>query len=446
MTYPLKTSGRTVASLKQFISITVSLTMAEFRKRMSGFLELISLNLALQKVRDETWNQISKVIIPVEKSLGRICSSPVVIDGYYPPFDRSLMDGYALDHKSVSQASKDSPVTMKIVGESSPAGMFHGTVKQGECVQIYTGAGVPHGCDCIVMAEYGERQGNTVTIRRSASPSENMSRTGEDMSPGEIVINQGDIVRSAHIAVSQATGIKEIEVYEKVRISLISTGDELVVLPGQGGMINVTKPLLFNYLRRGFIEPSMADDVPDDTDRVKNAVLGASENADVVVITGGSSIGERDVVPEALSGISRTVFGGARIRPGKTVAVYNRGGSLVVSVSGHPAVALLSLQPFLSEYLRKQTQVHSLGLSVSAVVEERFVNRKGMSSVVRGSLRIVDGKATVCPLKFSSSASVSALLRSNCFFTVGEETQVIEAGETVNVTIMGGVLDDQVSC
>ncbi|MEM4270450.1 MAG: molybdopterin molybdotransferase MoeA, partial [Candidatus Caldarchaeum sp.] len=326
------------------------------RRRMSGFPALASVEAALSMLVEKLSLRNPEVeYVGLEECLDRFCGQDVFSPANVPPFDRSAVDGYAVKAADTFGASPTNPVNMKLVGTSF-TGLRRDMVPPlmaGQAVEIYTGAPVPEGADAVVMAEYCKKSGDGyVEVFRQVHPLQNVSRTGEDFRVGELVVGRGTRIKSWHIGALASLNIVKVPVYQKLRVSVLSTGSELVEpgqTPGEDQIINSSKPMLKSLISESGCIPVDLGTVEDDVDLVASKIAEGMKVSEIVVVTGGTSIGERDVVPDAVNkaGKPGVVFHGVRMRPAKPTGAGIVEGKPVFMLSGFPVSALIGFQLFV---------------------------------------------------------------------------------------------------
>jgi molybdopterin molybdotransferase len=411
--------------------------MAAHRRKMERFERLITFDDAIKRMLSVNWKKIGTEEIPVELSSGRVCFTTVRSAVNVPSFDRSAVDGYALISNDVRGSSKFNPVTLKIKGNIEAGDYGEKELDHGFCYEIYTGGKLPAGADAVVMAEDSLRKGDIVEILEDARKYENVSRAGEDIETGQIILEGGQLIRSQHIAAMIAAGISAVRVYRKLVMGIISTGNELI---GSDSMVkNTTQPLITDYFRTTFMDTVNLGVIPDDVRILKEKLLSLRGGYNLLVITGGTSLGLMDIVPDVLDDIAHPIFGGVRIKPGRTISLYELEAVPVFSVSGLPVAALISLEAFLPQYLLHAISLRSSKTSVIARITERVANRDSMRSYLRVRLRNTESGMIAEPLRITGSGILSSLLKANGITVIPENVEGIEEGDRVNVTVIGDV-------
>lgn len=413
--------------------------MASHRTKMARFAKLISYDEAVGRLLSVNWVQIPVESVPVLHSNGRVSASKIVSSVKVPNFDRSAVDGFAVAYSDVSGSDEFNPVLLKIAGEIE-AGKFHkNTLANGYAYEIYTGGQMPRNADAVVMAEDAVRRGNEVEILKPVRKYENVSRSGEDLDVGQVIIGKGEVIKPQHLASMVAAGFDEIKVYKRINMGILSTGNE--IMPKGGTIKNTTQPLLLNYFNSGYMETIDLGVVPDEVEKLHETLKSfRTKDLQILVITGGTSLGVKDIVPDVVQEYGSFVFGGVMIKPGRTISLYEVKGMPVFCISGLPVAALISLEAFLNEYLSNQIGLRKSRFIVRARMSERVANRDAMRSYLRVHLKNTELGLIAEPLRITGSGILSSLLKANGIVVIPENIEGIEEGDAVEVSVIGEVL------
>ncbi|MEM3792399.1 MAG: molybdopterin molybdotransferase MoeA [Candidatus Bathyarchaeia archaeon] len=414
------------------------------RVKMSGFNSLITVDEALKRLLEAVRNfklDVEKVCL--EESVDRVCGEDLKAPVDIPPFDRSAVDGYAVRYVDVISASPHNPVELKVVGVSE-AGYdlkMLPKVSSGEAVEIYTGAPLPSGADSVVMAEFCKRDGDRVWVSRPVACMQNISLRGEDFKAGELVVARGVKLKPWHIGALASLGITNILVYRRPKVLIASTGLELKQLgseDNQGKIYDSTRPMLKALLKS--INCTVLDlgILPDEPAYIAEAISKHLDSADLAVITGGTSLGLRDVTPEALNMLeeSELVFHGVRMRPGKPTGAYVAKGKLIFMLSGFPVASFIAFKVFI------EPTIHAIMGSkpdpqptVRAYITRRLAKPTGVKAYVRVRIYRSQDSFYAEPLRLTGSGILSTLTRGNGILTLDEEVEGVDEGEEVEVLL-----------
>ena len=383
-------------------------------------------------------------IVATGEVVGRICAAPVYAEIPNQPFDNSAMDGFALNAKDLEGAAADHPVTLTIAGHIA-AGEIQtfAAPGKGRCYEIMTGAPLPPGCDAVVPVEKTERVGkDAVAFRNPATGNDNIRRIGEDYRQGDLVVQAGTVLQSAHILALATLGVTEVSVVKRPRVALLSTGQEIVELgtaPLQYGQIyNSTQPYLRSAMAGMGIDVRAVQTLRDDPAafRERLSALIAS-GIDLCVSTGAVSAGVHDFVPSVLKEMgAEIVFHKAAIRPGKPIffARLPKGGPFYVGLPGNPASTAAGLRFFIAPLLRAMQgmppEEPRYGILKSAYRKGDMPLRFFMRA------RKTYNEAGLCEVEIPQkqpSFMVSPFTGTNIWVSISEDTAMLEAGERVEI-------------
>jgi len=422
------------------------------RKIMSGFPSLINADKALNIILEYASKiKINSVKIDIENSLGRILAEDIYANIDLPPFDRSTVDGYAVIAEDTFGSSPINPTILKIVNEIE-CGINPNNIKplnSGECSVIFTGAPLPPNANAVVMVENAKRKNGLVEIYKQVQPFSNVSRKGEDFKKGEIVAKKGTRIKAWHIGAITSFNIKEISVYRKIKVALISTGSELrevgsIIKPGE--IINTTKPLLKALLKEKDCEIIDLGSVPDDMDKIKEKIIIGLNSSDILIITGGSSLGKKDIVPEAINDIAKPglIFHGVAIRPGKTMGFGANGDKLIFMISGLPVAAMISFIAFIEPAIDKILNCFPEPKPIiKARLSRRVANPVGFKSFMRVFVKRINNSYIAEPLRLTGSGILSTLTKANGILIIPENIEGYEENEEIEVLLTQPLGDDK---
>lgn len=412
---------------------------------MTGFPALIRADEALSMLLEKIDFREPRVErIPLEASLGRYCGEDLRSPVNVPAFDRSAMDGYAVRAEDTYGASPTNPITLELAGVSHAGMKLHEAPKlsPGQAVEVYTGGPIPSGADAVVMAEHVKKTGGVVEIYRQVHPYQNVSRVGEDFAEGELVVGKGTRIRPWHIGALASLNITHIPAYVRLRIAVFSTGTELVELgqqPEEGQIINSSKPMLKALITEAGCEPVDLGTVEDNVETVSKMIREGLKTADMVIVTGGTSVGERDIVPEAVDKVGNpgVIFHGVRIRPAKPTGAGVVDGKPVFMLSGFPVSALLGfvmfVEPVINRFYRRQPQ---MPCTVRGKLSRRVANPSLSKAFVRVHVKKTDDGYVVEPLMLTGSGLLSTLTKANGILVIPEDVEGFDEGDEVEVQLL----------
>lgn len=308
-----------------------------------GFRENVSLDEALdgflrlfETVGDET--------VGLDAAEGRVAASPVVAERPVPHYDRAAMDGYAVRAADTHGASGASPVRLGVEDDK---------VDDGEAVYVHTGSPVPEGADCVVRVEETEKVGETVEVSVALSEGDNVAHAGEDVTEGEAVVGEGARLRPSRLGVLRSVGVESVSVRRKPRVVLLPTGDEVVESdPAPGEVVGTNGPMVAEYVETWGGKATVEDVVPDDEGSLRDALRDAADDADLVATTGGSSVGDRDLLPGVVEDVGELLVHGVAVKPGHPVGFGAVGETPVVMLPGYPVSCVVNSFEFVRRGVR----------------------------------------------------------------------------------------------
>lgn len=395
---------------------------------------LISFDEAIARMKRVEWNRAARTEIAADQSLGMISAETVISEAEVPSCNRSAVDGYVVRHSDVTGASPESPISLVVSGRSGFEDIR--SLAGGQCLEISTGGRIPEGADAVIMSEYVSMESGRIMVVTPTHPWENVSRKGEDISQGMEIIANGDLIRPWHIAALVAAGKNTVKVCRKIRMGIMSTGNEIYA-GSRSGVRNTTQPLLLNHFRSGPTETFDKGVYPDDYEKIRKGVISSLDESDVLVVTGGSSVGSADISISVLSDLGNKIFRGVLVRPGRTISLFEIGGKPVFSVSGLPVAAMTSLEAFYSIFMTEILGFQDQERPVRARLTENIVNQGGMRSFVRLKLSATPDSLEATPLRITGSGLISSLLLSDGVTVVPESVEGFEKGEYVWVKLAG---------
>ena len=358
--------------------------------------------------------------IPVQDSVGRVLSEGIVSAVDLPEFNRAAMDGYSVRSSDTRGASTTNPVYLH-PGEN--------------CMPVRTGMVVPDNFDAVVMLEETFLRGKQVEVMGEVHPFRNVSRIGEDIAVGDLIFKEDHRLRPPDIALLAALGIKEGAVYARPNIAIIPTGGELVaigarpLLPGEAYEINGLMARL--YVEKWGGQAKVHDIVPDDPELIRKAIE-LNLDADMIILIGGTSVGEKDYAPKVLAELGQLLVHGVRIQPGKPTAFGCVHDKPVVCLPGYPVAALADLYMFVRPALKKLAHLNDAVPKTTVKLARKIASKPGYLGIVRVK---IEGEMAM-PIMTSGAGILSSVARADGFVVVPEELEGIEAGEIVEVTLI----------
>jgi len=407
------------------------------------FRKLVSVDEAKRILAQNlTPKPVGKEFVLLSEAYNRILAADVVSSRDIPPFNRSTVDGYAVKASETFGAEEDRPVALEFIGKVNVGEAPKIKVDKGTAVEIVTGAPIPEGADAAIMLEYTMRKYKTILVRKSVSIGENVMKAGSDIRKGEKMLKKGAVLSPYEIGVLAAIGSATVEVYKRPKVAILSTGAE-VVEPGKplpkGKIFDINAYTLSAAVAECGGEPLNMGIVRDETGQMKRVLRKALSTADVVITSGGVSVGPTDIIPKVLNtlGSPSVIVYGIAIRPGKptTFAVINN--KPVFSLPGHPASSLLIFHLFVRSVLaRMHGRKEEPPLTVTAVTSERLFSARGRRTYVTVTLRKdKSGKIVASPVPLGLSGAITTLARADGFIVIHESQRFIDKGQSVEVEL-----------
>ena len=389
-------------------------------------LNVISLEDA-KKIVSKFSLDTSEELVNLSDACDRICSQDVLSSENLPPFDRSTMDGFALCASDTFGAGSAIPAMLTVKGEVAMGKPSLLTTNGGECVKIPTGGMLPQGANAVIPIEYTEAGiDGFCYVFKSVAPFENVTKTGDDIKKGSVILSAGEIITPAAIASIAAAGINQITVKRKIQIGIISTGDELVPHTSEiqnGEIRDINSVMLSALLRKNGADTKAYGIIPDDYAALESAVKIATSENDTVIISGGSSAGEKDNTHPVIAALGEVFCHGIAIKPGKPTIIGQIEGKPVFGLPGHPAAAYFTANELIVPLISKKTVQRKNARLISNI------------SSNNGRTEFVCVKFTENGVKpvLAKSGIISALAQSDGYIIIDRNTEGLAAGTKVEV-------------
>lgn len=409
---------------------------------MSKFLRVVPVEVAKAALAKKWRAKPRETILPICEAIGRVNSKDVISIVDVPPFDRTAYDGYAVVASGTFGATENSPSELLLTGRIRAGAWPRIKVGPGACVEISTGAPMPRGSDAVVMTEYVETKGKKVVVYRAVSPDENITKRGSDIKKGQIVLQRLKQLTQTDIAVLAAVGIKKISVRRKPKVAIISSGSELVK-PGEklslGKIYDVNGPALTEAVRTCGAEPLYLGITPDRATSIKAAVSKALKVSDIVLFSGGSSVGTGDISPKVVDNMGKpgVIVHGLAIKPGKPTFIAVVRNKPIFGLPGYPVSALMVFDQLVADYLHELSGVpREKRHIVRAKLTARLLSARGRRELVPVRLVDKDGQTMAEPI-LKGSGAITSLSTADGYIEVPLERELVEEGETVDVKLFG---------
>ncbi|WP_117234156.1 molybdopterin molybdotransferase MoeA [Vibrio maerlii] len=402
---------------------------------------LMPIEQALEKLLNPVSPISETQTLPLADALGFVLAKDILSPIFVPPFDNSAMDGYALRLTDLEQSN-----VMPLAGKSFAGQPFEGEWPQGTCIRIMTGAKIPDGCDAVIMQENTEVTDSGIVFNQTdVKPQNNIRPTGDDIRQGDVVLEKGARLSPRDIPMIASLGISHIEVIRKPKVAFFSTGDELKKLGEslEEGQIYDSnrygiKPLIENF----GCEAIDLGIIPDCPATLKATFEKAQELADVVITSGGVSVGEADYTKDILEELGQIGFWKLAIKPGKPFAFGSLDNAWFCGLPGNPVSAVLTMyvlvQPMLAK-LSGHTQWKAPE-SIPATTRSAFKKGPGRTDYQRGIYTIENGQFFVETTGNQSSGAFRSMSLANCFVVLERDRGNVQVGETVQIELFNSTL------
>jgi molybdopterin molybdotransferase len=365
--------------------------------------------------------------IPIHDAAGRVLASTTLAPRNVPHYRRSAMDGYAIRSIDIMGASPTNPVMLQISDD----------VEEGVCCHISTGIQVPEEADAVIMVEDTIIIGDMIEIRAQLHPGKNIGDIGEDVRKNEIIFNKDHLLRPCDLAVLASLGIEEVKVYSKPIVAIIPTGNGLIPLgneniPKPGETLDINSMMIGMYAKKWGAEARYCNIVPENRELIKESII-ENMDADFIVISGGTSVGERDFVPEVVESLGKKLVHGVGLSPGKPTALGIAGNTPVLCMPGYPAAGLVALFAFAKPAIKKVGNMPVIPeVTVKAKLTGKINSREGYVSYARV---ILEGNIAR-PLMTAGAGILSSIAKSNGFVIIPENVEGYEEGNEVDVVLI----------
>lgn len=380
--------------------------------------------------------------LPIRSALGRVLATPVISTIDVPPYTNSAMDGYALRGAGLPASGN---TRFKVIGRAMAGAPFEGQVGTGETVRIMTGAAMPEGADTVLMQEQVGVDGDHIEVGSGHKAGDNVRKAGEDMAVGDTVLAPGKLLLPAELGVIASLGIAEVRVKRRLRVAFFSTGDELKSLGeplGPGQIYDSNRYTLHGMLSRLGVELLDLGVIRDDREAIRRAFRAAATTADVVITSGGVSVGEADFVKQTLDELGQVDFWKIAMKPGKPLAFGKLGGALFFGLPGNPVSVMATFYQFVQPALQKMQGMNALpALTLKVPCAVALKKQPGRLEYQRGILQHDDqGNLTVTTTGRQGSHVLSSMSKSNCFIILPAECAGVPAGDLVEVQPFAGLV------
>ena len=397
---------------------------------------------AMSVEKAKTWithflhNIDQKESIHIKDALHRVLAKPVVATMNVPNHDNSAMDGYAIN---TEQLDKEGPFSLQVTGKLFAGNKLEGTSK--EAVRIMTGASIPKDMNAVIPQEYVEVNGDMITFQQKPLIMQNIRALGEDIKVGQTILQKGRRIEPCDLGLLASLGVVTIEVYRKVKVAFFSTGDEIIslgnpLLPGQ--VYDSNRYSLIGLLKRMNVEIFDLGVIPDDKKIIEDTLKKASEFADVIITTGGVSVGEADYMKEILKKIGEILFWKISMKPGRPLAYGKIVDCHYFGLPGNPVSTMVTFYQFVREALLSlsgQSPIHPIPM-IKAQLLTPIKKMPGRTEFQRGFyIQGHQGEFKVSAIKDQGSGILRSMTEANCFIVLHESTGALEKNHWVDIQL-----------
>ena len=400
--------------------------------RLEGFKKLTNVDEALSIfLKTLKLEKLSATRVSLQSALERVLAEDVVAKTDLPNFDRSAVDGYAIRAQDSFEASQFNPKVLALTESEQ--------IEKSEAKQIWTGNPLPKGADAVIMLEHTRVTKGKIDVWKPVTPSENVSKRGEDIKKGEVAMKAGTRLKSHHLGLLGALGETHVNVVRRPKVAILSTGNELVELghtPGFAQVIDVNRLILSNLCLELGAETCDLGITRDDTDKIADKIREGLKQADLVITTGGTSVGYADLVPIAVNQIGKpgVVVHGMAMRPGMPTALAVLNGKPVFVLSGNPVAAMVGFEVFVRPVLLKMFGIKNEPRPMlKAKLTRKVSSELGRQVFLRVYAFEREGEFLAEPIRVKGSGILSTMTKANGYVIIPENCEVLEEGEWVSV-------------
>ena len=403
--------------------------------KMRPFRETIPIDEALRIVHEAARPLDRTARVGLAEANGRVLAAGIVAGRDVPPFDRAAMDGYAVVAADTSAAGPQAAASLRCIGTIHGGEVAARAVARGECLQIATGAPLPGGADAVVMVEHTDRRGDEVQVFKPVRPRQHIGLRGADIAAGQTVLRTGDVLTPSRLGSIAALGLASVDVYDRPRVGIVSTGDEIVE-PGQPlapGQIYDINRFTLGAVVAEHGGTAAAHPITGDSIQALGAAVDAiiARGTDILVFSGGSSVGERDLTRDILRQKGDIAFHGIAVKPGKPTAFGRIGSTPVLGMPGYPTSCLSNAYLLLVPLLRRMAHLPAhRKRTVTVPAAHRFASVSGRHQFY--TVRVVDGAAVGA---FKASGDITSMSQADGYVEIPTGVDAVEEGEPVDVML-----------
>lgn len=375
-------------------------------------------------------------IVSLEDALDRVISNDIYSSIPVPTFNRSTVDGYALISSETDGASETMPMLFRYDGEVEMGKSVSNDVNESNTIYVPTGGMVPEGADSMVMIEYTEKMADNIAVMKQSLPFDNIIKVGDDVKEGQLILKSGKMLSARHIGVLAATGHFDVEVYKKLSVSIISTGDELITTDKKlvdGEVFDINTYTIKNMSKKFGLTVDGTHVLKDDKQLIKDTIADCLRESDIVVISGGSSVGHKDYTADIIDELSEVDEGvivhGLAIKPGKPTIIGKVKDKLVLGLPGHPVSAMIVYEQIMRMYLDDINDLKQV--KVEGILSKNVHASPGKETFVMVTVK--DGVVT--PV-LGKSGMITLMSSADGYIRIKANDEGLEKGNRVTVYLL----------
>jgi len=408
--------------------------------RKIGFSKLTQLKDALELLFSKI--KINPIMeIEIKEALNRVLGEDIISQMNIPPFDRSAMDGYAIKAENSFGASPKNPKKIKLSGAIEIGEASNLELSKDEGIKISTGAPLPKGADAVIKIEDTELKEDEIILYTSLTPGKNISKQGEDIKKNTHVLKKGIVLKAEHIALLSSLGFKKIKVSVKPKVSVFASGDELIE-PGNalepGKIYNSNTPMISSLVTLYGGKVIRGETIKDVKETIKNKLNEATKDSQIIIFTGGTSVGTKDYLPEIIHESGIILTHGVAIRPGTPILIGLINDTIIICLPGTPVAAYICFLIIVGPAIRKILGCSTLDprIKIYANIQKNVpVSRLGFLHHLRVKIEYFNDKIIANPVKLKGSGVISSLTQSDGTVEVPPHQEGLKKGEQVIVKL-----------
>ncbi|WP_050607823.1 gephyrin-like molybdotransferase Glp [Clostridium niameyense] len=401
----------------------------------------IELEKAQEMLKEKVFN-LDIEEVELFKCHERILAEDIYSPINQPPFNRSPLDGYAFRGEDSKGANSKNPITLKIIDKVYAGHYTDKEVVCGTAVRIMTGAPIPKGANCVVKQEVVECKDGKVKIFNEFTPGQNVCPKGEDVKQGQLILKKDTILKYGEIGVLSSVGITKVKVYKKLKLGVLSTGDEVLDIGEDltyGKIYNSNLYCIAARIKECYCTPFILGSVEDDLKSMCDKIEKSLQVCDLIITTGGVSVGEKDIVSDAIKKLGGEIlFWRVNIKPGSALLCSVLKGKLIISLSGNPGAAITSFELMVRPLLSKIIGIKEIDINrIKGILVEDFPKKSSIRRFIRANIMYKQEKNIIKLTQVAQGNGIlSSILNSNCLIDVPKGSDELKSGQLVEVILL----------